>query len=133
MSKKNSIGHKKFVDPKFFYLKIFDSTKFLIRRHSKSRTNLSPKNVYVSKILGLKKSVPQKLVSKTNIFKVPKIWVKLNFCKKIYIKEVKACKKSGPKRLVKFGSVTAKILPIWTNVTRTNDALTNVTVTVCFC
>ena len=82
------------------------------------------------KFLGPKKIVPQKLVSITNILKVPKIWVKLNFGKKISIKEVKACKKSGPKCLVKIRSVTAEIFLIWTNVAGTNVAWTNDTVTV---
>ena len=35
--------------------------------------------------------------------------------------------------LVKIGSVTAEIFPIWTNVDWTNVAWTNVTVTVGMC
>ena len=37
------------------------------------------------------------------------------------------------KSLVKIGSVTAEIFPIWTNVDWTNVAWTNVTVTVGMC
>ena len=38
-----------------------------------------------------------------------------------------------PKSLVKIGSVIGKIFLIWTNVARTYDAWTNVTVTVGIC
>ena len=41
--------------------------------------------------------------------------------------------KLGPKSLVKIGSVTAEILLIWTNVTKTNVTWTNVKVTVGNC
>ena len=37
------------------------------------------------------------------------------------------------KNLVKIESVTAELFLIWTNVVRTNDAFTNVTVTVGIC
>ena len=47
--------------------------------------------------------------------------------------KVKVPKKLGPKSLFKIGSVTAKIFLIWTNVSRTNVAWTNVTVTVGIC
>ena len=39
-------------------------------------------------------------------------------------------KKLGPKSLVNIGSITTKLFPIWTNVTRMNFAATNVSVTV---
>ena len=81
------------------------------------------------------KFVPKKLVSKQNFgtknfLRSQKMWVKQNFGKKLSIKKVKACKKLGPKRLVKIASVTDAIFLIWTNLARTNVALTNVTVTV---
>ena len=52
--------------------------------------------------------------------------VKQNFGKK----KLRAPKIFGPKSLVKIGSVIGEIFLIWTNVARTYDAWTNVTVTV---
>ena len=72
------------------------------------------------------------------------IKVKKNFGSKKYLSEnslvekmrsikIKAPKKLGPQSLVKIGSVIAEILLIWTNVTGTYVAWTNVTLKVGIC
>ena len=48
-------------------------------------------------------------------------------------KKIKVGKKLGLKNLVKIWSVTAETFLIWINVSRTNVAWTNVTVTVGIC
>ena len=48
-------------------------------------------------------------------------------------KKIKAPKILAPNNVVKIGSVTAEIFPIWTNVARTNVTWTNVTLTVGIC
>ena len=65
-----------------------------------------------------------------------KIWSKKLLCPKnlgetkILDQKIRALKKLGQISLVKIGSVTAEIFSIWTNVSKTNVDLTNVTVTV---
>ena len=50
--------------------------------------------------------------------------------KKLVKKKLRATKKLGTKSLVKIGSVIAELFLVWTKVAKTNDAWTNVTVTV---
>ena len=69
-----------------------------------------PKKFLVRKIFGNKKFVSNKML------------VQKNVCLKF--------EQLGPKSKVKIGSITAELLPIWTNVTRANFAGTNVPVTV---
>ena len=60
-----------------------------------------------------------------------KIWFKSNWNHfSSHPNRFKPKKILGPKSLVNIGSVTAEILLIWTNVTRTNVVWPNVTVTV---
>ena len=68
------------------------------------------------------------------LFWIQKILDQNSRAKNFRSKKCRSTNSRPPKYyLVKIGSVTAKIFLIWTNVTRTNVAWTNVTVTVGIC
>ena len=91
---------------KFLIQKNLGPENFLSPTKNGSKTILGPQNFSSTKMLG-----PKSFGLKSCC--VQNIWVKQNFGAKI-----KALKKLGQKSLVKIGSVTAKILLIWTNVTK---------------
>ena len=94
------------------------------------------KRFLVQKILGRNKFGSKKFGSKKLplLFWIQKILDQNSRAKNFRSKKCRSTNSRPPKYyLVKIGSVTAKKFLIWTNVTRTNVAWTNVTVTVGIC
>ena len=76
-SKKNFIGHKKFVDPEFFHPK-----KNLVQQNFESEDIFYPKKLKSKKYLCLKKFRSKKLFKKINWALSPKILGSQNFWSK---------------------------------------------------
>ena len=85
--------------------------------------NNTPKRFWFQKLWG-----PKRILFRSG----KKIWGLKNFKSKKYSREKSlGSKKLGvQKSLVKFGSITAEIFLIWTNIAITNVAWTNFTMTV---
>ena len=120
---------KNFLDTKFFYPKFFYQNNFWSTEIFQAQKILVTKN-FGSKNLGPKNYGPKKLIP--NIlgplnFESKTIWGPTIFfgSKRFGLNKIfdqtkfwcKACKKIGFK---KFGSVTAEIFAIWTNVAKTH-------------
>ena len=135
------------MDPKEFRVStILDPKKSLCPKIFDTK-NRCPKN------LGKKKLSIQNFLVKQNFFGPKNIWVKKvkiicaqenvwsmkylgpkKFCpKKCWTSKINAPKKLGPKSLVNIGSVTAEIMPVWTNAATSYVARTNVTMTIGMC
>ena len=90
--------------------------------------NFGIKKFQVGKNFGVEKNVGSNKIDGPNISGPMKIF---GFgSKEVCFKNFWSTKIKTSKILVKIGSVTAEILPIWTNVARTYVAWTNVTVIV---
>ena len=116
MLTQNSFGPKFFLNPHIFC----------------SKKILGPENFGSKQFLG-HKDYGQKKIAPT--FLDQKIIISKKVCAKNFrLKKFRSTNSRPPKNyLVEIGSVTAKIFLIWINVTRTNVAWTNVTMTVGIC
>ena len=95
-----NLSQKKKISKNFKDENSFGSKETVRQQNFESKEILNPKNFWFRKFWVQNIKGPQNFVST----------------------KFKACKKLGTKSLVKIGSGTAEIFPIWTNVARTNVA-----------
>ena len=124
-SPKEFVGSKKMLTQNSFGPKSFLNQNIFCSKKILGSENFGSKQIWVEKIW-VKKIAP--------LFWIQKILDQNSRAKNFRSKKCRSTNSRPPKYyLVKIGSVTSKIFLKWTNVTRTNVAWTNVTVTVGIC
>ena len=138
---KQSISQTNFIQKTVWLYKILVKEKlFLLSKilfepkYFWAKKIVGPENFRWKQFLGQKNLDPNENLDPKRFGSLRKFWSKKSKAKKLQIQKIKRLKIKAPKHyLVRIGAVIAEIFLIWTNVTRTNDTWTNVTVIVGIC